>query len=430
MKKLYVTIAVTGLLYARLQAQPYTVGDLLPSTELTGVVNSANGNLVLDKPDRKLVVLDFWSTNCTGCIAKIPELNELQEAYPDKLQIVMVNRQSKDSTLRFFNKRKKIEPVKGIQLVCGDSLLHSYFPHTGVPMHVWIDSIGRVQYITDGTIDSGLLAAYFSGKQLSIPGYVYEREWRRSLFEPRFQAALEYYSYLARFDRVTQTGHNLQSGEVSIIADGNSAIELYEIAFNENGLYDYNRKGRTILEGVDSNKYCRPADKSLLKEWRKKHEYIYELYLPPERDCDKYALMREDLHRYFGLTARVETRILNCIVLERCSDENKLATKGGSVIRKFYIRDMRTNRNDSIRVLQNAPYIHLFATLRAIAEHAYDLPFKDETGISGNIDIMMSGDALDNGDMDELRRELAKYDLRLVIKETPIEVLVIMGHGL
>ncbi len=36
----------------------------------------------------KVVILDFWATNCPPCIKEIPHLIELQKAYGDSLQVV------------------------------------------------------------------------------------------------------------------------------------------------------------------------------------------------------------------------------------------------------------------------------------------------------------------------------------------------------
>ena len=40
-------------------------------------------------PPRKLVLLDFWKSNCAPCLAAIPRLTRLQEKYgPEGLEVV------------------------------------------------------------------------------------------------------------------------------------------------------------------------------------------------------------------------------------------------------------------------------------------------------------------------------------------------------
>ena len=60
----------------------------------------------------------------------------------------MVNKQSKEITTNFFEKRKRIK-APDLPFITGDTLLHNTFGIDGVPIYVWIDSAGKILYNMD-----------------------------------------------------------------------------------------------------------------------------------------------------------------------------------------------------------------------------------------------------------------------------------------
>ena len=53
------------------------------------------------------------------------------------------------------------------------------------------------------------------------------------------------------------------------------------------------------------------------------------------------------------------------------------------------------------------------------------MPFVDETGIKGNVDISILSEVKEGFDINEFRRQLRRYDLDLVIKRRVQNVLII-----
>src|SRR5450432_2351570 len=96
--KIIFPIAVSIIFCFNASGQALLPGDKLPEILLTNVLNKEEGKLNINEYKGKLLILDFWATNCTGCLKKIPLINSLQNEYNDKVQFILVNTQSKDST--------------------------------------------------------------------------------------------------------------------------------------------------------------------------------------------------------------------------------------------------------------------------------------------------------------------------------------------
>jgi hypothetical protein len=142
-----------------------------------------------------------------------------------------------------------------------------------------------------------------------------------------------------------------------------------------------------------------------------------------------FKMMTQDLNRYFNLNAGIQQRMVKCLVLIRTSRIDKLKTKGGVIKDNFRSEQKRVGPIDSIRYLTNKPFTIFVERIAAKTQYGFHKPFRDSTGYSGNIDVEMDGRILDNIDLNALRKELNKYDLALVEKYCPLNVLVLRDNN-
>ncbi|MEI9912235.1 MAG: hypothetical protein WDO71_22835 [Bacteroidota bacterium] len=71
----------------------------------------------------------------------------MQKKFNGSIQIILANNESKDSTLRFFAKHKKIK-MPALPLISSAWDLWSLFTDDKAPYHLWLDQDRKVQYIT------------------------------------------------------------------------------------------------------------------------------------------------------------------------------------------------------------------------------------------------------------------------------------------
>ena len=67
------------------------VGDSFPDIPLGKVLNNKTNKVRFSDFNNKLVILDFWNTHCSSCIAAFPKMEELQRHFGNKIQIILVN---------------------------------------------------------------------------------------------------------------------------------------------------------------------------------------------------------------------------------------------------------------------------------------------------------------------------------------------------
>ncbi|MFZ0478445.1 MAG: TlpA disulfide reductase family protein [Terriglobales bacterium] len=89
----------------------------------------------------KVVILDFWATWCEPCKQEIPHLIELQNKYPQRLQVIGISMDDDGDPVRAFQQQYKMNyPVA----VGSARLADQYGGVLGLPITFVIDSNGRI----------------------------------------------------------------------------------------------------------------------------------------------------------------------------------------------------------------------------------------------------------------------------------------------
>lgn len=106
------------------------------------------------KVNNKLIILDYWTTGCSDCMAKFPKMEQLQKEFHDEIQIFLVNpvETREEIEKAFKNKNNMLTKSYALpnipSIVDVDAFrLANLFPQRGVPHHVWIDREGLVRII-------------------------------------------------------------------------------------------------------------------------------------------------------------------------------------------------------------------------------------------------------------------------------------------
>lgn len=130
-------------------SQAIMVGEQLPQEALESQTLMDGSSLTENHYKGKYLILEFWSTWCSTCIANMPKLDNYQKVFKDSLAILLVNSQDK-KMVEEFGKNNAILKDVSLTSIIGDWKLKSHFPRKGVPYAVWLDPYLNVKYLTAG----------------------------------------------------------------------------------------------------------------------------------------------------------------------------------------------------------------------------------------------------------------------------------------
>ncbi|MBX2914694.1 MAG: redoxin domain-containing protein [Cyclobacteriaceae bacterium] len=385
------------------------------------MINHSSDQIRLSEYKGKLLIIDFWATWCSPCIAMFPKTDSLQKKFSDKVVFLPVTYQSKEEVTKLFSKASRLKNIR-LPMVTGDKTLHELFPHKELPHYVWIGRDGVVKAITghhevnEATINKMLTEPSQSLTEKKDAMKVYNPEVPL-LFQPIGieQEHMLFQSMLTRYVEGVQSRFDVirdEQGSVTRITMANAWIQLmFALAWSDETRYF--SRNRIVLDVKDPSGVISNQEGAPFKAWLRDHAWCYELIVPSHLLANVFEIMRSDMTRLFPqYIASVEKRAMPCLVLVRTSDNDKIKSSQASAV---------TNVDAFSLSITNSSIQLLVSQLNHYLQHL-NKPVIDETGYKGNVDINLDARL---SSVDDLRRALKAYDLDLIEKKHDIEVLVI-----
>lgn len=122
------------------------VGDPMVDTDLYDIEGRTHR---LAEFKGKYILLDFWSVGCGPCIASLPEIEEISEAYADSLVVVSISLDSEKVWVDYV-KEKKLNGHQWNELTELNSDLAICYQVKGYPSYVLIAPDGRIKAMWSG----------------------------------------------------------------------------------------------------------------------------------------------------------------------------------------------------------------------------------------------------------------------------------------
>lgn len=413
------------------QHKPLSVGDDLPDILVNNVHNYSKTTLSNEDLKGKLIILDFWATSCSSCLAAFPKLEQLQKTFDSSIQIILVNSYENDSQVneRIANikNRKPNFSFPDLPFINGDTLLRQLFPHQLIPHHVWINQHGRIIAIANGynateeNIKKALSESHLDlheKKDMILNGFDPRKD---GIFRLGNQEIKGYYSGLTHFIPGVGSGNGRKRDTLNHTFRRtflNSTVQrLYEDAFRS-----LVKEDRMLIETKDRTPFQRPEDPNFLDSWYNQYLFSYEILVPIAEEDKIQEIMRKDINRFFETNLQI-----SAVIEKRAMPSLILTTKQHHLLKPYEADSKQSYKKDgTTHTWTNYRFSNFVNSLGGhIEDLTIPLALVDETGMGNEycIDIKISDSDLN--DIPKLTRILNQFGLDIIAAEREIEVLVI-----
>lgn len=402
-----------------LPVQSLSIGDTLPTNQLSNLTNDTSSEIDLSSFKNKLLIIDFWATWCTSCIKNFPKLDSLKNQFPGQLEVILVNSASTGDTEQkiktFFEKRRSPGGEKyNFPMLVGDTLLSKRFPHNILPHYVIINK-GKIIAITAGEeITASNIASLLNGQQPSFSNKKDFISYDRS--RPLFSSAnageapvLMRSSISAHIDGLptsSSIGKDPNNNLTRITYINYPLLSLYRQAHNA-----FFPPNRTLLLVGDSTAFMTDQQ----THWKQDNTWCYERIMPPADKAHFHKKMQQDLQAFFGYTATIEKHFIKTFLL--CHD---------GIVRKSKTRQMTPSfnleNNGEPKYLHQQPLSKLVSYLNQHLQY----PILDETNFTGLIDMHLPSDP---NNFPELKQALSKSGFYLTETYREHDVFIISENS-
>lgn len=409
------------------------VGDTAPDILFKNLTKYKQSEQRLSEFSERLIIIDFWATWCDPCVGMLPRMDSLRKEFKDDLIFISITGQSKSYAKPFLEKVEKNYGASfDIPVIYGDSTIRKLFPHRLIPHYIWLDvktrkvvAITGLEYITKTNLSNYLANGVLKN--------ITEKNDKRLDYKSS-QALLSYLTGLSvqekKFFPIQYSNFwpyikDLSPGITAYLGDSvnNNRISarnistrrLISYAFGEGRKFF--QRNTVLLEIKDKDKLYTDLSGEAFIDWISKNGITYEISLLPENRSKIFKMMQMDLINYFhNYVIRIEKRKAKCLVLISTGSNEEARSKGGKP----------KVTNDQFGY--NATNISMDAFFQNLSfYYLSDAPaLVNETGIDFNIDLIL--EVLNFRDLNQLNKELGKYNLKFVEKEALGEFLVISDN--
>jgi len=423
-----ITLLIPGLSQAQdsPEAHEIKIGEKVPDIIIQTITNYDKDAVKLSDFRGKWLILDFWATWCSPCIAMISKMDSLQHALKDKVQFLSITYEKRETVLPFLEKLYQKEP-SAIPVVYEDTLLKKYFPNNVFPHYVWLDEEGVVRAITEAKeITKANIEEAIQGGHLDLRvkkddemlAYNKVKQPLLNFLLKTDQQEIPYYSFFTSYKEglgggmcTSRTGDG-RKNITRITFVNMSAIWFFKYAFGEGRKFFQDES--VDIDVREPEKIYSMATGLDAKGWMIKNTFCYELKIPEERAPSAWQTFRADVQKFFSqYDMFVEMRRKKVLALVRTSEVDKIKSKGGEP------RDKRDRFGYQAANIRVQDFI-LALSWQSLAD--YPLQIVDRTGYVDRIDLKLEANL---SNIAELNRELSKYDLQLKELEDVAEVLVV-----
>jgi uncharacterized protein (TIGR03435 family) len=376
------------------------IGHKVPDVEFARVLNTKEKQLSLAALQGKVVLLEFWATWCEPCIKDMKHLEELQETYGNRLQIITIATESEKRIEKFLQNK----PSSLWFAIDTARKFADIFPYKIIPHSVLIDGRGIVRAITEPSqISEKVIGKMLAGEAISLPfkqdsiytdtKSIIEKYFaakpgteNRFLIQPEIKGISSFYKNYhkdAHFANRRLTMINLPLSTI------------YRIAYKDISLM------RTL--DLTTKKPNKGPDES----------YCMDIIVAKGKEADLLSHLKEGLSEHYDIEAVLEKRKKKVYVLELTRTEKIQRAISNIKEGDFSARGDAFN-GEGVSLEKIAQYLEQFGVV--------NLPVVDETGDSKKYNISFT---FEPENKESLKNALQHIGLKLKEAQREIEILVL-----
>lgn len=356
MKYLLITLVflITTGTNAQTSIKELKPGDELPDFVIPKIIHSSKRSLNIFEFKDRLLIIDFWATTCSGCVAALPKMEMLQKRFGEKIKILPVTYEPEYLVLSFWKQNKYIKNLT-LPSVIEDKIFKTYFKYQVMPHEVWVYK-GKVIAITPSEyVDESNINRVLSGEHINWPVkndfYVFDRS--KPLFIPntnQVDTSNTFMKYSAISDYKEGVSSELTGGAGVVRDAQKKTVRAYFVNGPIFNIYNFYwgtiiRKNDTLIRPAsgtilpnqviwqvsDKSKYIYESKSGYSQDWIRKNGICFESLNADSGQTDEqiYKIAISDLNGLLGLKVRWEKRKEKVLVLVK-TGKVKQSLKGES----------------------------------------------------------------------------------------------------
>lgn len=456
MKKIKILTAlllILSQLIAIAQTNQYKmleIGDKVPDELIGQMLNYPSKTAKVSDFRGKILVLDFWMSTCSACIAGWPKVMKLQDRFKDKVQIIVANYgEDLKKINEVIQKQKKLNGIHlDLPVSYGNTeVIKQLIPKIGFPHILFIDQQGILQYVTNsGMLNDVTLNSMIEGrkidvqnkndmlklmdydKPLYIAGNVGRTDSGQNVVMTTTISPFSYSNTPTAFVRTTSKEKKVMYNgnmdtyypikklkylvDFSIVYLGQSSpLGMFQWLYG-NSPWKFINTSRIELKNVDSTKVLGVIDGVY------QPQNIYTLQFTAKRFIPLEILRRKvisDVEFYFNLRTGWQKQTKKCYVISRNDQPLPKYSSGDKkeIAHKTIVHFNKSTMAEFVekmegRLLLNSPY-----------------PLVDETDFKGELGEIKIEAADGEMDFKTIVKKLEKFGLKITLEDRSTDVLVI-----
>ncbi len=280
--------------------QEIQIGEKVPAFKVE-LVDEDRSVFSFDGSTGKALLIDFWASWCSPCVAGMPHLEALQKKYVGRLQVISASEEKYQRISRFKEKR----PYQFL-FARDTGSLRALFPYQVIPHSVLIAPDGRLVAITaPDHITDYVIEQVLAGQKVNLPikkdHFDFDPAYEYFDFEEEVQQLFQLQPYMSGIPAFSRTYPEGPFKERRMTIFNLNVAGLYRKAYQ---LSSY----RLIYEFDESE-----------IDWEDKHNRFC-LNIIAQNPEQLYPYLQEQLSQHTQVLAQPSTRAMEVLVVKKAEE--------------------------------------------------------------------------------------------------------------